>query len=83
MYPSFGLNCMSNLGVEEAQNWLDKPSGERNLTERSKGLVTLLCTPERTLEGKVWPEGLCSREGDTSLCWVCRYFGMPRWIDLV
>ena len=28
---------MNWLGVEEAQNWLDKPSEERNLTERSRG----------------------------------------------
>ena len=26
------------LGVEEAQNWLDKPSEERNLTKRSRGV---------------------------------------------
>ena len=23
------------------------------------------------LEGKAWSEGLHSREGDASLCWVC------------
>ena len=33
----FGMNCKQELGVEEAQNWLDKPSEERNLTERSRG----------------------------------------------
>ena len=59
--------------MEEDQNWLDKPSEERNLTKDQKGLATLLCTPLRTLERKVWPEGLCSSEGNTSLCWVCRY----------
>ena len=32
-----------------------------------EGLVILLCTPWRALEGKVWPEGLCSKEVDTSL----------------
>ena len=26
------------LGVEEAQNWLDKPSEERNLTDISRGV---------------------------------------------
>ena len=40
-----------------------------------KGLANILCTPERTLEGKVWLEGLCSSEGNASLCWVCRYCG--------
>ena len=29
-----GLNCMQDLGVEEMLNWLDKPSEERNLTNR-------------------------------------------------
>ena len=33
------------LGVEEDQNWIDKPSEERNLTKDRKGLATLLCTP--------------------------------------
>ena len=61
--------------MEEDQNWLDKPSEESNLTKDQEALATLLCTPERTLEGKVWPEGLCSSEANTSLYWVCRYCG--------
>ena len=40
-----------------------------------KGLANLLCTLERVMEGKVWLDGLCSSEGNTSLCWVCRYCG--------
>ena len=28
-----------------------------------EGLVIFLCRPWRALEGKVWPEGLCSSEG--------------------
>ena len=48
-----------------------------NLVKRGKsqkdqeGLVNPLFTLERTLEGKVWPKGLCSNEGNTSLFWVC------------
>ena len=61
--------------MEEAHNWLDEPSEEGNLTKYQEGLDNLLCTPERTLEGKVWPKGLSSIEGNTSLCWVCRYCG--------
>ena len=34
VHPCFGLK---DLGVEETQNWLDKPSEERNLTNRSRG----------------------------------------------
>ena len=75
MYPGFGLECMQDLGVEEAHNWLDKPSEERNLAKYQKGLATLLRTPWRTLEWKVWPKGLCITIGNTSLCWVCRYCG--------
>ena len=37
VYPSLGMNCMQELGVEEAQNWLDKPSEERNVTKISRG----------------------------------------------
>ena len=54
--------------MEEAKNWLDKLSEDRNLTEISIGAG-------RAVEKKVWHEGLCSSEGDTSLCWVCRYCG--------
>ena len=69
--------------MEEDQNWLDKPSEERNLTKDQEGMANLLCTPWRTLEGKVWTEGLCSSEGNTSLCWVCRSCGGQARIDLV
>ena len=31
----------------------------------------LLCIPSIALEVKAWPEGLCSREGNAFLCWVC------------
>ena len=34
-----------DLGVEDDQNWLDRPSEEWNLTEYQKGLATLLSTP--------------------------------------
>ena len=61
--------------MEEDRNWIEKPSEERNLTKDKKGMSTLLCTPWRTLEGKVCLEGLCSSEGNTSLYWVCRYYG--------
>ena len=37
MHPYFGLKY---LGVEEDENWLDRPSEERNL----EGLENLLCT---------------------------------------
>ena len=63
------------LGVEEAPNRLDKPSEERNLIKVSRGMANLLCTLERTLEGKLWPEGPCNSEENTSLRWVCRYCG--------
>ena len=55
----------------------DKPSEERNLIDKSRGLVNPFYTPGRVIEGKVWPEG------NTSLCWVCRYCEVPSWIDLV
>ena len=61
--------------MEEDPNWIDKPSEEGNLTEHKNGLATLLCTPWRTLEGKVCLEELCSSEGNTSLGRVCRYSG--------
>ena len=75
VHPSLVLNYMQELGVEETSNGIDKPSEERNLTKYQEGLSNLPCTLERTLEGKVWPEGLCSNERNTSLCWVCRYCG--------
>ena len=34
VYPGLSLNCMQDLGVEEAHNWLDKLTEERNLTKR-------------------------------------------------
>ena len=34
VHPLFGLKY---LGLEEAQNWIDKPSEERNLTYKSRG----------------------------------------------
>ena len=34
VHPGFGLK---DLGVEEVHNWLDKPSEERNLKDRSRG----------------------------------------------
>ena len=61
--------------MEEDQNWLDKPSEERNLAKYEKRLDTLLCTPVKTLEWKVWYEELCSSEGDNFLCLVCSYCG--------
>ena len=65
--------------MEEAQNWLDKPS--ENSTKKGtsqkdqEGPANILCTPKRTLEGKVWNEELCSSEENNSLWWVCRYYG--------
>ena len=56
--------------MEEDQDWFDKPSEEGNLKKDQRGLATLLYTPWRTMEGKVWLEGLCSSEGNTSLCSV-------------
>ena len=49
--------------MQEDRDWLDKPNEERNLTKYQRGLDTLLCTPWRTLEWKLWHEGLCSSEG--------------------
>ena len=66
VHPYFGLNTKEWKILE----WDNKPSEERNLTNISRGLVNPLCTPWRTLEGKVWPEGLCSSEGNNFLCWV-------------
>ena len=68
--------------MEEAHNWIDKPSEERNLTDRSRGAgKSSMHALKRTgREGKA--RGT-SNEGNNSFYWVCRYCGMPRWIDLV
>ena len=36
MHPCVSLK---DLGVEEVHNWIDKPSEERNFTDRSRGAV--------------------------------------------
>ena len=49
---------------------------KRRTSEKDQeGLDIILCMSSRALEGNVWHEGLCSSEGNTSLCWVCRYCG--------
>ena len=42
-----------------------------NHTDRARGLAFFLHNPGIALEGDAEPEGLCSREGTDSLCWVC------------
>ena len=63
------------IGMQEAHKWIDKPSEERNLTNRSRGVGKYSMHPLKSTGRKVWPKELCSREGNTSLCWVCRYCG--------
>ena len=44
--------------MEKDQDFLDKPSEERNTKKDQGGLDALLCTPMRTLEGNVFVLGL-------------------------
>ena len=50
---------------------LDKIGGFGNHTDRARGLDFFSTTPGIALEGNAGPEGLCSKEGTDSLCWVC------------
>ena len=78
LHPIFGLKY---LKVEEARTGLTNLVRRGTLQTDQEGMTIFLCTPWWALEGKVWPEGLCSSERNTSLCWVCRYCGgQARWI---
>ena len=63
VYPGLGLDSMQDLRVEEAHNWLDKPSEERNLTKDKSGRLIFYAHPKEHWKGRYGPRDCVTEKG--------------------